>query len=98
MIDKSRNNQRNHRNVRQRCGATGMTSRTVAVYAPTKCLGIGGIGTLGLVLVFMMAEMLRGRAGLVLAIASDRRPGELKRQENEKNDGKPATHVIDSIS
>jgi len=75
-----------------------MTSRTVAVYAATKCLGVGGIGTLGLVLVFMMAEMLRGRAGLVLAIASDRRPGELKRQENEKNDGKPATHVIDSIS
>ena len=67
-----------------------MTSRTVAVYAPTKCLGIGGIGTLGLVLVFMMAEMLRGRTGLVLAIASDRRPGELKRQENEKDDGKPA--------
>jgi hypothetical protein len=34
----------------------------------------------------------------VLAIASDRRPGELKRQENEKDDGKPATHGVDSIS
>jgi len=98
MIDKSRNNQRNHRNVRQRCGATGMTSRTVTIDAATQRLGIGGIGTLGLVLVFMMAEMLRGRAGLVLAIACDRRPGELKRQKNEKNDGKPATHVVDSIS
>ena len=75
-----------------------MTSRTVAIDAATQRLGIGGIGTLGLVLVFMMAEMLRGRTDLVLAIASDRRPGELKRQENEKDDGKPATHGVDSIS
>lgn len=98
MIDEGRSHQRDHCNAGQRCGTTGMTGGTVAIDAATQCLGIGGIGTLGMVLVFMVAEMLRGRIGLVLAITSDRRPGELKRQKNEKNDGKPATHGIDSIS
>ena len=45
-----------------------------------------------MVLVFMVTKMLRGHAGLVLAIASDCRPGELEWQENEQEDGKPATH------
>ena len=46
----------------------------------------------GLMLVIMMAEVLRGRPGLVLAIAGHRCPGELERQENENEDGKPAAH------
>lgn len=92
MISEGRSHQRKHCKTGQRCCATGMTNRTVTVYATSQCLGIGRIGTIGMVLVFMMADMLRGRAGLVLAIASDRRPGKLERQKNEQEDGKPATH------
>lgn len=92
VVDKSRSHQRDHRNVRQRRSATGVTGEAISVYTATQSLGVGGISAVRLMLVFMVAEMLRGRAGLVLAIASNRRPGELERQENEKEDGKPATH------
>mgnify|MGYP003504341156 CR=1 FL=1 len=77
-----------------------MTGDAIAVDATTQGFGIRRailIGS-GLMLMVMMTEVLRSRPGLVLAIASDRRPGELKRQENEKDDGKPATHGVDSIS
>jgi hypothetical protein len=49
-------------------------------------------------LVIVMAEVLRGSPGLVLAIAGHRRPGELERQKNEKKDRQPATHGPDCIS
>ena len=53
---------------------------------------------IGLMLVIVMAEVLRGSPGLVLAIAGHRRPGELERQKNEKKDRQPATHGPDCIS
>ena len=65
-----------------------MTGDAIAVDATTQGFGIrralliGG----GLMLVVMMTEVLCSRPGLVLAIASHRRPGELERQENEKKD------------
>lgn len=48
-----------------------------------RALKIGG----GLMLVVMVTEMLRGRPGLVLAIAGHRRPSKLEGQKNEKKDG-----------
>ncbi len=72
-----------------------MTSRTVAVYAATQGFGVDITALIGMMLVFMMPKMLSGLTGFVLAIATDRRPGELERQKNEKKDGKPATHLVD---
>lgn len=77
-----------------------MTGDAIAVDATTQGFGIwralkiGG----GLMLVVMMTEVLRGRPGLVLAIAGHRRPGKLEGQENEKKDREPATHGPDCIS
>lgn len=74
MIDKSRSHQRDHRNACQRRSATGVAGEAITVDASTQRLGVGGISTIGLMLVFVVTEMLRGRAGLVLAIACNRRP------------------------
>ena len=71
-----------------------MTGDAIAVDAATQSFGIRCallIGS-GLMLVIVMAEVLRGSPGLVLAIAGHRCPGELERQENENEDGKPAAH------
>ena len=71
-----------------------MTGDAIAVDATTQGFGIRRallIGS-GLMLVVMMTEVLCSRPGLVLAITGHRRPGELERQENEKEDGEPAVH------
>ncbi|MEN9356986.1 MAG: hypothetical protein RL695_1157 [Pseudomonadota bacterium] len=82
-----------------------MTGDAIAVDAGTQ--GFVGIRrTLligsGLMLVVMMTEVLCSHPGLVLAlvlaIAGHRRPGELERQENEKENSQPAAHGRDSIS
>lgn len=71
-----------------------MTGDAIAVDAATQGFGIRRVFLIGsgLMLVVMMAEVLRSRPGLVLAIASHCRPGELERQENEKKDREPTTH------
>ena len=61
-----------------------MTSRTVAVYAATQGFGDDITALIGMMLVFMMPKMLSGLTGFVLAIATDRRPGELERQKSEQ--------------
>ena len=66
-----------------------MTGDAIAVDATTQGFGIRRalmFGS-GLMLVVMVAEVLRSRPSLVLAIAGHRRPGELERQKNEKKDG-----------
>ena len=71
-----------------------MTGDAIAVDATTQGFGIRRallIGS-GLMLVVMMTKVLCSRPGLVLAITGHRRPGELERQENEKEDGEPAVH------
>jgi hypothetical protein len=42
-----------------------------------------------------MAEVLRRSVRFVLTIAGHRRPGELERQENEQENGKPVAHAAD---
>ena len=77
-----------------------MTGDAIAVDATTQGFGIRRailIGS-GLMLVVMMTEVLCCRSGLVLAIAGHRRPGELERQENEKENSQPAAHGRDRIS
>ena len=77
-----------------------MTGDAIAVDATTQGFGIRRailIGS-GLMLVVMMTEVLCSHPGLVLAIAGHRRPGELERQENEKENSQPAAHGRDSIS
>ena len=77
-----------------------MTGDAIAVDATTQGFGIRRalmFGS-GLMLVVMVAEVLRSRPSLVLAIAGHRRPGELEGQENEQEDGKPAAHGANSIS
>ena len=77
-----------------------MTGDAIGVDAAGQCFGIRRaflVGS-GLMLVVMMTEVLRGRPGLVLAIAGHRRPGKLERQENEKKDSEPAAHEANSIS
>lgn len=76
-----------------------MTGATVVVdtasqFAVRDTIAVG----IGLMLVFVMAEVLRARVCFVLTIASHCRPGELERQENEQEDGKPAAHGRDYIS
>ena len=65
-----------------------MTGDAIAVDASAQGFGIRCAILIGssLMLVVMMAEVLCRRPGLVLAIAGDRRPGELERQKNEKKD------------
>ena len=77
-----------------------MAGDAIAVDAATQGFGIGRALLIasGLMLVIVMAEVLRGGPGLVLAIAGHRRPGELEGQENEQEDGKPAAHGANSIS
>ena len=77
-----------------------MTGDAIAVDAATQSFGIrcAPLIGIGLMLVIVMAEVLRGSPGLVLAIAGHRRPGELERQENEKENSQPAAHGRDSIS
>ena len=74
-----------------------MAGNTIAVDATTEGFSVRGADVIGigLMLVVVMTEVLCSRPGLVLAIASRRRPGELERQKNEKKDGKPATHLVD---
>ena len=77
-----------------------MAGDAIAVNATTQGFGIRRallIGS-GLMLVVMMTDVLCSRPGLVLAIAGHRRPGELERQENEKENSQPAAHGRDSIS
>lgn len=90
--DKSRSHQRDHRNVRQRRSATGVTGEAISVYTATQSLGVGGISAVRLMLVFMVAEMLRGRAGLVLAIGIHCRPGELERQHQHRQHEQKTFH------
>jgi hypothetical protein len=65
-----------------------MTGDAIAVDASAQSFGIRCTLLIasGLMLVIVMAEVLRGGPGLVLAIAGHRRPGELERQKNEKKD------------
>ena len=77
-----------------------MAGDAIAVDAATQSFGIRCallIGS-GLMLVIVMAEVLRSRPGLVLAIAGHRCPGELEWQKNEDEDRKPAAHGRDCIS
>ena len=73
-----------------------MTGDAIAVDAATQSFGIrcAPLIGIGLMLVIVMAEVLRGSPGLVLAIAGHRRPGELERQKNEKKDRQPTTHGL----
>ena len=77
-----------------------MTGDAIAVDASAQGFGIRCAILIGssLMLVVMMAEVLCRRPGLVLAIAGDRRPGELERQKYEKKDREPAAHRRDCIS
>ena len=77
-----------------------MTGDAIAVDASAQGFGIRCAILIGssLMLVVMMAEVLCRRPGLVLAIAGDRRPGELERQKYEKKDREPAAHGRDCIS
>lgn len=50
-----------------------------------------------MMLMLVMAQMPRRRALLMLAIASDRRPGDLKRQQCQKQDGEKLAHEGDFI-
>lgn len=71
-----------------------MAGYTIAINATTEGFSVRGADVIGsgLMLVVMMTEVLCSRPGLVLAIASHCRPGELERQENEKKDREPTTH------
>lgn len=73
-----------------------MAVRAVEIVAAerlARTVTIGLRGTrVGVVLVFVVAEMLGRRASFVSAIASYRRPGELKRQQNQHEDREPPTH------
>lgn len=76
-----------------------MTGSTVVVDTASQFAVRNTIAiSIGLMLVFVMAEVLRACVCFVLAIASYCRPGELEGQENEQEDGKPAAHGANSIS
>jgi len=45
-----------------------------------------------MMLMLVMPEMLCGSAGFVLAIGCRRCPGQLERQEDQQENGEPATH------
>lgn len=56
-------------------------------------LGVGrGLVGIGLMLVLVMAEVPCTAFCFMLAIAGNRRPGELERQENKEGDGEEAAH------
>jgi len=76
-----------------------MTHATVRIDG-TSGFGIAGICALGvhLVLVFVVPEMLRGRASFMLAIVCHCSPTELHRQENHEKNEKPATHCGQSVT
>ncbi len=62
-----------------------------------QALGVGCIvvrprSGIGLMLVLVMTDVLRSAFRFVLAIAGNRRPGELERQENKEDDGEEAAH------
>ena len=76
-----------------------MTGATVVVDTASQLAVRDTIAVgIGLMLMFVMAEMLRACVCFVLTIASHCRPGELEGQENEQEDGKPAAHGAHSIS
>lgn len=76
-----------------------MTGSTVVVDTASQFAVRNTIAiSIGLMLVFVMAEVLRACVCFVLATASYCRPGELEGQENEQEDGKPAAHGANSIS
>ena len=54
---------------------------------------IGLRGTrVGMVLMLVVAEVLGSYVTFVSAVAGHRRPGELERQQDQHEDGEPATH------
>ena len=64
-----------------------MTGATVVVDTASQLAVRDTIAVgIGLMLMFVMAEMLRACVCFVLTIASHCRPGELERQKNEKKD------------
>lgn len=63
-------------------------ARQLRVGRAVVCLRSG----IGLMLVFVMAEVLCRPLCFVLAIAGNCRPGELERQEYEQEDGEEAAH------
>lgn len=74
-------------------GATVVVD-TASQFAVRDTIAVG----IGLMPVFVMAEMLRACVCFVLTIARHCRPGELEGQEYEQEDGEPAAHGADSIS
>ncbi len=76
-----------------------MTGTTIIVDAAGQFrVGNPIVVGIGLMLVLVVTEVLRCGVRFVLAIAGHRRPGELERQKNEQENGKPATHAADSSS
>lgn len=72
-----------------------------AVVVDSACqLGVRNtiVAGISLMFVFVMAEVLGCGVRFVLAIAGYCRPGELERQKNEQEDGKPTAHTVNSSS
>lgn len=67
-----------------------------AIEVEGRCLCIvqpvGSRGDIGLMLVLVVPDVRRARAGFVLAIVAYCSPAELERQQDEKKDRQPATH------
>lgn len=74
-----------------------MAGCTVTIVACTEGFGVNTSTLVSMVLVLMVPKMLSRRTGFVLAIASYCRPGKVKWQKNEHENGKPAAHEPNSI-
>jgi hypothetical protein len=72
-----------------------MAGGTIAVDAARRGRGIN-VAT-RMMLMLMVTKMQGSRTGFVLAIAGHHCPSGLEWQENEQENGKPATHGRDSI-
>ena len=81
---------RKGRNIHRSGSTTGVAGSTIQIDG--EGWHIGRMGRILMMFVLVMSEMLCSSAGFVLAIGRCRCPGELERQENKQEDGKPAAH------
>lgn len=73
----------------------GHTGRHTETTVEVECCPGTGLTPIALMTVLMVTEVVRCRACFVLTIGADRGPTELDRHEDDKEDGKPATHGRD---
>lgn len=76
-----------------------MTGTTVSINSPIGCwAAVVYVAGIGLVLMLVVAKMLYGATGFVLAIDATRSPTELQGQEYQEEDSEPAIHCVASVA